>query len=148
MEPHILRRGLCSAQRPCARTIELVLSATSRINHDGPLYDPNFYSRNFSISSRRNAFRSCETFSRSFSQKGRGTVRHISVAAVRSFRRTVSLPALDKCVLDVGHSPAESALHEIVCISSVGFSSGIRGRTAYRLWLRSDGRRISSRVAS
>ena len=43
-----------------------------------------------------------------------------------------------------GHKPAESALHENVRISSVGFPSGIRRCAAYLLWVRGHGGCVSS----
>ena len=53
-------------------------------------------------------------------QKSRGHLRHLAVAASRSFRPTVLLPALDEWIFDVGHTPAQSALHEVVRIPSAG----------------------------
>ena len=148
MGPIDLCRGLCSARCSCEPTIELVISATSRLNHHGALHHPDSHSRIFSLSSRGNAFRPCETFRRSFGQKRRGTVRHISVAALRSFRRTVSLPAIDQWVLDVGYGPTKPALHEIVRLSSPGLPPRIKRCAAHLLWLRSYGRRLRPRIAS
>jgi len=59
----------------------------------------------------------------------------VAVAAARSVRRTVLLPVADQRIFDVGHKSVQPALHEIVCLSSVGFSSRIRRRVAYFLWL-------------
>ena len=70
-------------------------------------------------------------------EKDRGDLRHISVAATRSFWRTVLLPTVDQRLFDVGDKSAQSALHEIVCLSSYRSSSRSGRCAAYLLWLRS-----------
>src|SRR4029077_3186442 len=132
MEPYILLCGLCSDRGSCERTIELVISTSSRLNHHWVLHVPDSHSGNYPVSPRRSALRPCQpplpngrlwALARASDQKSGGHLRHIPVAAARSFRRTILLPAVDERVLDVGHKPAQPTLHEAVRISSSGFSS-------------------------
>ena len=56
------------------------------------------------------------------------------------------LPAPHQRLFDVRDDSSEPAIHAIIRVSPIGSSSRIRRRTAYLLWLWSDGGRIPSRI--
>src|SRR5207248_1122390 len=64
----------------------------------------------------------------------------------QSFRRTVLLPALNQWIFDVDHASPQSALHEVVCLSSAGTAAGVRRCVADLLWLLRYCGRLHSRV--
>src|SRR5689334_7096312 len=134
MEPVALHCRLPPAFRDRERTFELVTRTTDRSDHNRTMRGCDCPYGNSFLSSRRNAFRTCETPLRdrrawhhacSCCEEDRRIGGHVAVAAARSFRRTALLPPLDQCVFDVRHTSAQSALHATVCLPSSSFSPGI-----------------------
>src|SRR6266404_1047101 len=127
IEFDLIRGGLRRACNPGERKRELVFppAVCIRIACAWRSLCPN--RRGLSLSARGNAFRKCPSPVRSgwlpFTEKNRRHGRYPSVAAPRSFRPTLLLPAGHERLLDVRYAAAQPALHAIVCLSAAGAST-------------------------
>src|SRR5438067_1193648 len=119
------------SRRTHERAFGLVYETATRADHDRAQCRAHFHPRAVSLSTRGKAFPPCGgavrdqsgwKFPRASGQKIGRQRGHLAVIATGSFWPTISLPTFEQRDLDVGHKYGQSALHEIVRVSSARVS--------------------------